>query len=105
MTGVVRDLVEREVPAPHGAPGTPVLVPMSDVEVDELYGALNAHRPVPNSDDGTRTATALCVALVGLSVPFAAALTFAEQPVAAVGGGLFAAGGVLAALAMNGGKG
>lgn len=52
-------------------------------------------------NDGIRTATALVTTLVGMSVPFAAVLGFANHPVAAVGGGLFAVGGVLAVRAMD----
>jgi hypothetical protein len=73
-------------------------------QLDAWFGVVREPEPAPPGD-GTRAATALCVALVGLSVPFAAALTFADQPVAAVGGGLFAAGCALAALAVNGGEG
>jgi hypothetical protein len=59
-------------------------------------------RPGPAAcDDGTRAATALLTVLVGLSVPFAAALGLTDQPVAAAGGGLFAVGCVLAVLAVR----
>ena len=68
-------------------------------QLDEWFGVVREPGPAA-SDDGTRAATALVTALVGLSVPFAGALG-TTHPVVLVGGGLFAAGCTVAALAMR----
>jgi hypothetical protein len=74
--------------------------PRVKAQLDEWFGVVREPVPVV-PDDGGCAATVLVTAMVGLSGPMAAALTFAEQPVAAVGAGLFAVGGLFAVRAMD----